>query len=521
MRKTQILALIFLVTISVLTILDLTVNSNRNKVVKFQTEIITGRVMVYVSCPKEKQSKRFSAAEEPQYYIDINQQNSIKGRNAPNPSYSVPVAGGQKIRDMVGAMVTLEGYFVPTDETSANKINLAGKLASKQFVITRIISVAPEEITNLAPTQTSIKKIAIVAFKFTDTTESVPPATNLQNPLVNTNRSLKGYLTEAMRNRVALVSGPSDVYGWYDIPFSSVGCGSNSITWRDAARNMAQAEAITRGIDFTTYSHVIYIFPATDCPWAGSASLGLGVDSPFQLTIWIPLRTLEDLGQVVPVLPHEFGHTFSLANHPGKSDCFGSVSATCTRQSNGAVGSPMGVSRLIHYSPPEKVAMGIIPPENVKDFGDVLGNTSVILYPHEWGGKGIQVTSRKIPTQNEWVHVSVNSANGSGYNQTGGNSTTVYVWVGTQISRNQQLYLIDATPQTPDNWFDAELIPGMSLQHTTVPGFSIRNDGPALTNQGRGVRVTFSYNPNINRSSVNFSPGDPLIEKKAMSDLMR
>jgi hypothetical protein len=39
----------------------------------------------------------------------------------------------------------------------------------------------------------------------------------------------------------------------------------------------------------------------------------------------------------------------------------------------------------------------------------------------------------------------------AGYNMTGDHLSEVHVRIGTTIGNSMQLYLVDATPQTPDN----------------------------------------------------------------------
>jgi hypothetical protein len=452
-------------------------------------KLLTGKVIAYVFCKDRTHRIDDEHVDELRYYIEPAALNSGNEK-----SHLIPLIDDGQLNNLIGADVTVAGDYVQ-GAVATNKAALTSGYADKPFLINRIISVKKNEVSRPTFAPIRIKRIAIIGAKFTDTTDPMPSVATLQAPFISTPRSLYGYLIDAMRGSVFLQSGPQDIYGWYNINFPSTDCNSNFLAWEDAAAALAQVDAQARGIDLAhDYSHLIFVMPTTTCPFAGSARAGLGVDTPFQLRIIFPLISLEDLSGVVPVMPHEMGHTFGIWNHEGKTNCFGPAGGTCVRQTNGGSGTPMGVSRVIHYSPVEKALLGIIPPDKIQDFGDVSGNTSVVLYPHEWGGKGKQLAIRKIPGTNEWVYVSVNSTSNAGYNMTGGHLSEVHVRIGTAVGNNMQLYLVDATPQTPDNWFDAGLKPGMSMQHTTAPNFSVRSDGIAWSIYGKGVRITFVHN---------------------------
>lgn len=449
---------------------------------KSKTITLNGRILEFTYCSKDEQG----------VYSEISQQLVISVDNGYGSTNNIAISNplSEEYEALIGKEVVAEGFYSRGNPKSDKR--------SKNFTIQKVSLVAEDNEANVFPPITfHEKRIAIVGFKFADTTTALPNPQTLRDPVVNYQQNLKAYLADALRGRMTINSDSVDVYGWYTVPYATAGCSTNEVNWENSAKAMASSDANIRlGVNFETYySHIFFVAPATDCPFAGVASSGMGADSPFQLSAMYPLVSYTS-SDYLSLLAHEIGHNFGEWQHPGRSTCFGPAGAGCVRQTTGGSYSPVGINRVIHYSPIEKIIMGAVDISQLQDFGTFgAGSTSVIIHRHEWSSKGFLAATGVIPGTGENVTVMVNSSTRGGYNVTGGSITDVYVLIGSKPpSNSQQLYLVDVTPQTPDNWFDAALKAGSRIQHTTVP-FTVINEGFAADNHGRGVRVTFQYTP--------------------------
>ena len=89
--------------------------------------------------------------------------------------------------------------------------------------------------------------------------------------------------------------GQPDVFGPYDIPYSSNSC--DYYAWASAADSAATAA----GVNLSLYQHRVYVLPSA-CGWGGVANLGCGS----YCRAWIFSSTNG------PVYTHEFGHNLSM-----------------------------------------------------------------------------------------------------------------------------------------------------------------------------------------------------------------
>ena len=137
------------------------------------------------------------------------------------------------------------------------------------------------------------KSIAVVMFNFSNDRSTPYTKTQLQDAMINSSTSLKAYYEEESRGRLT-VSG--QVFGWYQIAASTAGCDWS--TWHNQGWNAAT----TAGVNLSSYTHVMFVFPNTNqCGWAG---LGY-VPGPYSYIN----GTLS-----VQVMTHEVGHNFGLAH---------------------------------------------------------------------------------------------------------------------------------------------------------------------------------------------------------------
>jgi hypothetical protein len=132
-----------------------------------------------------------------------------------------------------------------------------------------------------------------------------------------------------------------DVYGWYTLPIQTTSvCDQYSIA------NEAKSAATAAGVDLSTYSHILYVFPKNSCTWSGLSTVG---GSPSES--WI----CNDF--ILRVVAHEFGHGFGLFHSQGLDCTPGILGSDCRKLAYGDTLDIMG-GRAAHLNAFQKERLG-------------------------------------------------------------------------------------------------------------------------------------------------------------------
>ncbi|MFK8014251.1 MAG: thrombospondin type 3 repeat-containing protein [Gammaproteobacteria bacterium] len=100
--------------------------------------------------------------------------------------------------------------------------------------------------------------------------------------------------------------GEFDIFGVYDVPYSSGDCSLYN-NWADAADAAATAD----GVDLSLYQHKVYITPSHGCGWRGRGLINCDASSLIDCRAWsVAGPTLRH------TVTHELGHNYNL-QHTG------------------------------------------------------------------------------------------------------------------------------------------------------------------------------------------------------------
>ncbi len=145
-----------------------------------------------------------------------------------------------------------------------------------------------------------------------------------------------------------------DVYGTYKVNSTARGCMENIDTWTQLAEQYAAKD----GFDINRYQHLMYVFPQSDCPFAGMAQANSF--SPL-LRSWIIADSSPDFFNYV--IRHELGHNFGLLHAAGihcPNDNYGEGSGCDTWEYGDGFDSMGHGQRINHFSNYHKTKLGVL-----------------------------------------------------------------------------------------------------------------------------------------------------------------
>jgi len=133
-----------------------------------------------------------------------------------------------------------------------------------------------------------------------------------------------------------------DVLGWYTLPLSNSICHSSN-----ADRDAADQAAIDAGVDFSSYTRIVYLFTSTPCGTVGSGTVG-----------GYPSKATINGAFTADIIAHEMGHNFGL-DHSKALDCNGETLASdCNTIEYGDTYDVMGNPDFGHFNAYQKELLG-------------------------------------------------------------------------------------------------------------------------------------------------------------------
>jgi hypothetical protein len=204
-------------------------------------------------------------------------------------------------------------------------------------------------------------KFAVVLLSWSDGPAAPWPASRLRNVLTGGGRSVERHLAEAsngvVRFRTAQNTPGVDIFGWYQLPYSSTSEASC-----DDNRLQADAIAKAKGVNLDAYDKVAIVVPSQHCFWAGLGDYYGGK------WLWISLPPVVT-DYWYSIFIHELGHTYRMGH---------SQRLVCRNKQGGQVAfsakcedawfepwDPMGAGAY-NYSALHQAQAGFLPSRNVR-----------------------------------------------------------------------------------------------------------------------------------------------------------
>jgi len=337
-------------------------------------------------------------------------------------------------------------------------------------------SSATSSVTTTAVTGT--RRVAVVLFNFSnDASQPYTPA--FADGIAFTNPdSVAGYYAASSWGRLTLTG---DVFGWYTIPDTNTSC--NYSAWADSATKAAS----TAGVNLGAYDNVVFAFPqASSCNWSGLGEM------PGRRA-WLNGDGSTG-GMTLRGTAHELGHNFG-THHASSLSCavngvkvsLAANPANCTTSEYGDPFSVMGSATRYEQSNVARGNFGWLQPANTRQ---VTVSGDYALKPIELNdATAVQVlTIQRTPSTYLTLEFrqpdpTFDTFSPSDYAV---NGVTIRIAAGPDTITQSQL--VDATPGSVLNFFDAALAAGKTLTDP-LSGVSITtlSAGPA----GATVRVAF------------------------------
>jgi chitodextrinase len=295
-----------------------------------------------------------------------------------------------------------------------------------------------------APAWTGSRRLAVILVNFSNNT-SKPFSRAYVNGIVFSNaNSVRAYFAEESGGAVQLTG---TVFDWARIPVSNATCDFGGF---EAA---AKASLTARGVDVSTYTNFVIVFPQTDaCAWRGMAYL----PGP---TAWLngtpSLRTTA----------HELAHNFGV-HHASSLRCTTNgvrvaLSANCTRSEYGDPFTTMGAASTRHNDGLARVQLGYLPASATK----TITASGTYTIAKSFATSGIRVIG--VPRgDGSWFYLDYRRPYGTyfdNYSTTSGAVTGVAIRLAQGWTTITQSSLIDTVPSTT-TFSDAPLKSGRTFR---------------------------------------------------------
>jgi len=187
-----------------------------------------------------------------------------------------------------------------------------------------------------SPDTFGAQSTAVLLLNFVDNTSTPFAFDDVRDVVFST---VSNFDLENSQNQTWLTG---DVFGWITLPISVTTCPN-----LPEFAATAQQAATAAGLDLSSYSRFVYIFPQNACLWLGEATLG-----------GAPSQAFINGSPVLEVIGHEMGHNFGLY-HSHSLDCGGTTLGTnCQVVEYGDLFDIMGDVTASHFNAFQKERLG-------------------------------------------------------------------------------------------------------------------------------------------------------------------
>jgi hypothetical protein len=343
-------------------------------------------------------------------------------------------------------------------------------------------------VSSVLPNTLGAQNTLVILVDFLDNSTQTQTPAAVQNAVFNQTSNWD------LENSFQQTSLTGAVAGWFTIPVSE-STSSCDTTFVTAVKSNAKSAAQNAGFNLSSYTHFIYVMPASPCTWWGFASIGGG-------DVWINGK----YGVTTKVVSHEMGHNFGLY-HSHTVDCGTAVACSGgTLSEYGDWIDTMGASQAGHFNAFQKERLGWLNYSAQPPITAVSSSGAYQISPYEvQDGNPKALKILQSATSNSYYYVEFRQAQGfdaflSNYTDVVGGLLLHLANPSTANSSD----LLDLTPTSPASFAHPALVAGQSYTDSSA-GLTITPTSVSST--GATVQVTFGGATCTNATpSVSVSP---------------
>src|SRR3989442_1788313 len=382
---------------------------------------------------------------------------------------------GLGVHSGAGQMTPLTLPVVPGELQAGMTVSVSGTLAADGVALdaSQITILAPPPEQNGPVVQTTTNNVLVMPLKFTDSPVGDPFTPAQVDQVMRTNAgSVANYYSEVSYGQQLLNITVACT------TTAPAGCAAHTSTggWLLASAatpancdfttigNLADQAATAAGYNLANYKNRFYVMPGLACGWAALAYIGY------------PYQAWSNAYNELWVYGHELRHSFTLY-HAGSLNCAPQVlGGGCNVAEYGdrfdVMGNNSGQGQEMHFNAAQKSMLNWIPASSVRTHSS--GTATYSLAPLESVGQATYAVKIPVATnanRTYWIEYRQPIGFDSGiaaYPNNGAQIRVAYPFDFPCTGCNgDDTELLDMTPATSGNFYDAALVAGQSYVDAT------------------------------------------------------